>query len=440
MEEIRMDAALAWSRKVFGSADLGDVRRTRRLVEVGAVQVQNPSGTIYENTAGNPALREAAYRLSGNSEIDPEAIAEGGFDGMAESCAGRVVLLAEDTTSMGFDHSVRHQLGELGAAGQHRKGYWIHSAIGIDAETGGVLGLFGMKRWIRDGDDSKPPESSKWGDVDKPAVERILDAGAKRVITVSDRESAIYAHLLDKTVGPPSEAYVIRGKKNRRVKTGDGGEAKLLPHLKQLRPIGERTVFITQRGRPDSRSKKRKGRKGRTATLELRATEIEMCCPTDVPEDEQTTITLNAVLVTEKRPPADRKPIQWILLTNEPIETFEQVDFIVDCYERRWLIEEFHRAWKTGCKAEDSLMREQDNLARWITILAFVAIRVLQLRQAHESMPDAPCTKCWSRRSCVPGDLGFVYQHRDRDRAGMTVLCTTVRWRSQLRIDTTRPP
>jgi hypothetical protein len=77
---------------------------------------------------------------------------------------------------------------------------------------------------------------------------------------------------------------------------------------------------------------------------------------------------------------------EWILLTNEPIDTFEQVEQIVKDYEHRWLIEEFHKCWKTGCRLEGRPLESLDAIERMMTITAPIAVRLLQVHTAARSM------------------------------------------------------
>ena len=51
----------------------------------------------------------------------------------------------------------------------------------------------------------------------------------------------------------------------------------------------------------------------------------------------------------EKNPPAGEAPLEWRLITTEPIASREQVVQILEWYRTRWLIEEFFKCLKTGC-------------------------------------------------------------------------------------------
>ncbi len=128
-----------------------------------------------------------------------------------------------------------------------------------------------------------------------------------------------------------------------------------------------------KKGVVDKRGK-RKNRPARKASLSLRSGRITL---------KQGNITLNAVLAEEINPPKGETPLKWLLLTSEPVESLAQALRVIDIYTHRWRIEEFHKAWKTGAGAERQRMEEPDNLERMVSILSFVAVRLLQLRKLH---------------------------------------------------------
>src|SRR5215211_1033439 len=86
--------------------------------------------------------------------------------------------------------------------------------------------------------------------------------------------------------------------------------------------------------------------------------------------------------------------LEWLLLTTRPVESLEQALEIVSWYTRRWIVEEFHKAWKTGCRAEERRLTQADRLVPLLGALAIVAVRLLTLRDAarHDSAApaDAP--------------------------------------------------
>ena len=64
----------AWAAEQFGTADLGDARRTKRLMKLASQMVGNSSGSIPQQT-GSTADMKAAYRLFASEDVSHEAIA-----------------------------------------------------------------------------------------------------------------------------------------------------------------------------------------------------------------------------------------------------------------------------------------------------------------------------------------------------------------------------
>ncbi|USE36407.1 transposase DNA-binding-containing protein [Endozoicomonas sp. SCSIO W0465] len=104
-----------WSELTFGCADLGDTRRTKRLVKVAAELSAHTGNSLSSSCEGYTALVTGAYRLIENEAVKPEAIAEAGFQATAKIARqSRLLLALEDTTTLGYKHAVRSELGDLG--------------------------------------------------------------------------------------------------------------------------------------------------------------------------------------------------------------------------------------------------------------------------------------------------------------------------------------
>src|SRR4051812_32876958 len=66
-------SAMRWSSEEFGRAQLGDCRRTRRLLEIGAAAARRPSGKV-SAVFDRAADREGAYDFLENSRVQAEAV------------------------------------------------------------------------------------------------------------------------------------------------------------------------------------------------------------------------------------------------------------------------------------------------------------------------------------------------------------------------------
>lgn len=62
-------------------------------------------------------------------------------------------------------------------------------------------------------------------------------------------------------------------------------------------------------------------------------------------------------------------------------------------YSTRWLIEEFHKALKTGNKAEDLQLETSEGLFAAIAIKSIVALRLIDIRERARLNPEAPAAE-----------------------------------------------
>ena len=131
-----------WARQTFGGSDLGDKRRTERLVTV-ASGLAGQVGQSLVKSCSSEAEIEGAYRLLRNDQVASEAIAESGFKASAAQALSSTTLLAlEDSTSLSFGHGVREELGPVGnGADSRHQGFMVHSVLLVDADTRQTIGL-----------------------------------------------------------------------------------------------------------------------------------------------------------------------------------------------------------------------------------------------------------------------------------------------------------
>ncbi len=125
-----------------------------------------------------------------------------------------------------------------------------------------------------------------------------------------------------------------------------------------------------------------------------------------------------AVNVAEVDPPAGVDPIEWMLLTSETVEHVDQANACVDWYTYRWLIEEWHKVEKTGCRLEASQLKSAEALERLAALTAVVAVRLMQLRDLAQaatsptgSEPNGPRAQPIDLRAAVPRDWILVVSH-----------------------------
>ena len=123
---------------------------------------------------------------------------------------------------------------------------------------------------------------------------------------------------------------------------------------------------------------------------------------------------------TERGAPKSRKPIEWKLLTDLPVQTAAEAIEKVKWYSLRWKIELFHKILKSGCKIEDSRLRTADRLANLLALFCILSWRILWLTMLNRLAPQLPPTvalieialldrliRDTGGRKCESGSLAF---------------------------------
>jgi len=416
-----------WAEQIFGRCELGDARRTRRTVKLGAQLAAHAGQAPVSACRGDSAANEGAYRLLRNEAVAPEAIAEGGFQATAQAACGCGELLAvEDTTTLSYGHGAAAQLGDLGGppGSTTQRGYIVHTVLLVEAHSAHTVGLIEQSRWCRSSAERgqrhrraqrayEDKESFKWQRASERVTQRLGEETMGRVIAVCDREADVYEYLRYKCAA--GERFVVRAAQDRRVLEDEA--THLSEQLAHAPVLGAHTVAVAQRG----------GRRARIAELTLRATPVTVCAPKRAPGLGP--IELNAILAQEEAPRAGETPLCWLLLTSEAVDAPAAVRRVLRYYQLRWRVEEFHKAWKSGARVEHRRMHSADNLERIAVILAFIAVRLLQLREvlappawvcdeavsdATERRARAPCSEVLTR---TEWRVLWVAQERSRPPA-----------------------
>lgn len=85
----------------------------------------------------------------------------------------------------------------------------------------------------------------------------------------------------------------------------------------------------------------------------------------------------------------DVTPIRWVLLTSLPVNTFEDAWQVIEDYENRWMVEEYHKVLKSGCSVEVHALRTADRLESLIGLISVIGIRLFQLKLIGRSQRKA---------------------------------------------------
>jgi hypothetical protein len=216
--------ATSWAVTEFADADLGDLRRTQRLVQLAHVLAQRPGAALPE-ACGSGAMLKAAYRFFANDDIAPDDMLQSHI----EATYGRlnavpIVLAVQDTTEANWTNlRATEGLGPLGHTAC--QGLLVHPTLAITPERV-PLGLLAQQVWARDPDDMgkrarrkqlpiSQKESQKW----LHSLDAVYTAHdccpTPHLVSVGDREADVYDVLAASR--PAGVDLLIRASWNRCV-------------------------------------------------------------------------------------------------------------------------------------------------------------------------------------------------------------------------------
>src|ERR1700677_3356967 len=106
---------MAWASEEFGQAELGDARRTARLVRMGAAAARSPAGKVSEVFTDDAEL-QGAYDWLESPHVPVEGLELGVGQAVARRCAEQEhIFVAVDGSSLTFvDREGGRGLGAVG--------------------------------------------------------------------------------------------------------------------------------------------------------------------------------------------------------------------------------------------------------------------------------------------------------------------------------------
>jgi hypothetical protein len=415
--------AAGWAEAEFGDCELGDPRRTRRLVKVVGDQAAQPSGSYSQATGGNRYALKGYYRFlnSGRKEVNLESLLQTHrTQTIRRMRRESTVLIVQDTTELNFStRSACEGLGSIGTnqTGVQSRGLDLHSCLAV-GESGlplGVLRLHGYAPEPAQGKDPRRPieekESYRWLEAYQDACLIAAMIPETRVINVTDREGDMFElfDLRRRQTGRKAE-LLVRANYDRCL---EGSERKLFEELAAA-PLAKTVSLPVPRQREHRAKPSDPGRPAlaaRTAKVQLRFQEVTLSAPQTPQTRQKQPLKLWAVYLIEKYPPQGATAVHWLLLTTIPIASVKQALKCVRWYCRRWRIEEWHRVMKSGCKILDHQNHTAEVLLRAIALDAVIAWRIMLLALLGREVPELPAGTLFD--PCEREVLGLLTQKKD---------------------------
>jgi hypothetical protein len=402
----------------FAGLILPDKRLVDRVLKFVTAAAKGPAESLpdmLEDVAG----LEGAYRMLSNERVSAQALCQPHKARTIERTREMSsVVVVHDTTDVQTPWADASKVGYLNTG---KAGYRAHVslALGIDSNRPvhplGVLSLEPVFRPKLSKTKAKKRhsgrETARWKDKESARWERGIESTARAladcpsVIHVMDREADSY--VLFSQIQRLEQGFVIRlrtDRSARRVDDADGahtddtddGEldwSTLGKLATEMKGVCVRDVPLSRRGakRAPASLAAHPPRESRNALLHFSAMNIELRKPKWV-ADAPASLTLGFVRVWEPNPPEGEEPVEWLLITNEPCETPEEIVRVVDLYRCRWTIEEFFKALKTGCAIEKRQFESREALLNILAIFLPIAVHLLWMRSCARDTPDAPAS------------------------------------------------
>ncbi len=229
-----------WAVETFGTTELGDLRRTDRLVKMATAIAENPSASLPESMR-NWADTLAAYRFLDNETITHEQIMQPHWMSThQEAMQHPRVLLAADTTDVNLSsHETAEGLGPIGR-GNKAQGFFVHTVLAMDASTQQVLGCMYQEPFVRQPAPKGETKAQRKKRVRESQIwERSIQAigpvpEKQKWIYVGDRGSDIYTFW--QTCEQLGYDFVVRVAQDRRVLLDEEPEAED-PEVQRLKTL-----------------------------------------------------------------------------------------------------------------------------------------------------------------------------------------------------------
>lgn len=438
----------SWGHNEFETVDLGDRRLNVRLMKFANHMIESPECSINQ-ACGNWPEAKAAYRFFKNDSVSADKILSSHVENTVQRAKQYNTILAIQDTSyisyMGHDKTtglckLTNNRGKVEC-----NGLIMHTTLATTVE-GLPLGMLDQKVYSRESLPEEIKELKKQSHGNAVSIEQkesirwliSLQESNKyfkpentQVVTVCDREGDMYdlfelAHRIEAPV-------LIRASQDRTVnkttKYTKKTDQRLWTVAKKFPCQGTIQVKVPPTNNKPSRIAALEVCFG-TFTMNLPRNNFKNRKENLSKADTITDLKLTAVYVVEKNPPSKEDALEWMLLTNLPVNNFDQAVEKVRWYCIRWKIEVFHKVLKSGFKVEECRLSTAQRLIRYLTVMSVIACRIFFMTVLSRTNPNLPCTSLLSE---AEWKVLYAKTHKTRSYpATPPTVNEVVKWIAQL--------
>jgi len=367
-----------WIEKQWPSTMFFDPRIHERTVFIAQACMRFPTGTIPERFESFGAVK-GCYRFLNRKDMNHQKLQSAHYKNVRQEAIvsnGKVLFIQDGSELLYNSHKWTTGLGPTGDS--YGNGMIFHSCLAVKFEENQpiVIGLSAQEAWVREKEDEKTDKKNDVEASEAKVWQKMLEKTGHvpegcNWITVGDRASDIFSFV--ENLEKLGYGCVLRTKHNRKIIVSES-EHDLKQYMRSLPAMAEKQRIARSTQEHSSYEQ----------TLKISWVTAKMLSPKA--EKEKRSIQGSYVRVWCETDP----DIEWILFTLDTITSAEEALEIVTIYEHRWIIEEYHKCLKTGCKMEEAQLRTADRLLNLFGILGVIATKLLHLRDISRIMPEAP--------------------------------------------------
>lgn len=376
-----------WSVEEFKTINLGDRRLNRRSSHILHQMGLAPGRTIPQIFQDWREIK-ACYNFWSNILVTGEKLLAPHISKTIERIREfPVVLLPCDTSEL--DYTTKTAMQGKERITNQKEGLWLHPTLAITPDRLS-LGIVEANFWHRNPEVAEKSaankaarenapieekESFRWLQSYRRACEIARMAPSTQIVHMADREGDMI-EIFEEAIVQKSQGlhanFIIRSQYNRVLENETG--YKLWDKLKTQDSLGAIEFVI-----PSTEE-----RKGRKVIQQLKSTTVTLL-------RKNKRVQVNAVMAIEEAPPEREDPIIWILLTDLPIDNFENVNNVINYYLSRWEIELFFKVLKSGCKIEERQLQTVERMKNLISLFMILSWRIMFTMMLGRSCPEMSC-------------------------------------------------
>lgn len=360
-----------WIYDQFSRIDVSDARLQKRAVDIAIGCAEHPE----ESLAGrfdDWADLKATYRFFSHPNITHQVLQQPHYHQVLEKArfSEELVLFIQDGSELLFNsHPWIHGLGPT--ADSNGNGLMFHSCLVAkyhESEETEILGLGYQEAWVRP--EKKSADDLKESEVWLRTLEQ-MGRPQENWVSVGDRANDIYDFLHN--ANRLGWKYAVRARHDRKVEI-DGEQTRLFSWIRQQTAQCTSKLYVKARGEEFSGE----------VTLEITWVKAKLFSPGNVSSVATEEVTYIRVWCPE------RPRLEWLLITNLPVNNEEDAVRIIRIYRRRWLIEDYHRAVKTGFRIEDNQLKQASRILALFGMIGVIATQLLAMRERCRLSPTTP--------------------------------------------------